>query len=97
MQSRSCPVQLQVLPQPNQPTQPELNWSEFKPEFSSMSKDDVEAYFLRINDWVETHNFPELVKVQRFCLTLVGKVRLWYGSLRSIAVVCNGLQDQSRQ
>ena len=29
-----------------------------------------------------THRFPDQVKVQRFCLTLVGEARLWYKSLR---------------
>ena len=45
------------------------------------------------------HAFPESVKVQRFCLTLVGEARLWYESLRTItiAVDWNGLQDQFRQ
>ena len=44
-----------------------------------------------------THAFPEVVKVQRFCLTLVGKARLWYESLRPTVVDRNGLQDQFRQ
>ena len=46
---------------------------------------------------METHAFPEAVKVQRFCLTLVGEARLWNESLRPIAVDWNGLQDQSSQ
>ena len=35
---------------------------------------------------MDTHAFPEDVKVQRFCLTLIGDVRLWYKSLRPIAL-----------
>ena len=35
-------------------------------------------------DWMDTHDFQDLVKVQRFCLTLVGEARLWYKSLRPI-------------
>ena len=30
---------------------------------------------------METHTFPGAVKLQRFCLTLVGEARLWYESL----------------
>ena len=36
--------------------------------------------FLRTNDWMDTHAFLEGVKVQHFCLTLVGEARLWYES-----------------
>ena len=32
-----------------------------------------------------THDFPNDVKVQRFCLSLVGEARLWYESLGPIA------------
>ena len=46
---------------------------------------------------METHAFPEAVKVQRFCLTLVGEARLCYELLRSIPVDWNILQDQFRQ
>ena len=81
----------------NQPAQPPLNWSHFKLEFSGKHEDDAEAHLLRTNDWMETHNFPETVKVQRFCLTLTGEVRLWYESLRPIAIDWQGLQDQFRQ
>ena len=34
------------------------------------------------------------VSVQEFCLTLVGEARLWYESLRPIAIDWNGLQTQ---
>ena len=44
-----------------------------------------------------THAFPEGVKVQRFCLTLVGEARLWYESFRPITLDWNGLQKQFRQ
>ena len=37
-----------------------------------------------MNNWMDTHEFPDQVKVQRFCLTLVGEARLWYESLRLI-------------
>ena len=46
-----------------------LNWSHFRPEFSDKPEEDAGAYLLRTNDQMETHNFPEMVKVQRFCLT----------------------------
>ena len=41
--------------------------------------------------------FSEAVKVQRFCLTLVGEARFWHESLRPIVVDWQGLQDQFRQ
>ena len=45
---------------------------------------------------MDTHAFPEDVKVQRFCLTLVGQARLGYESLRHIPLDWNGLQNQFR-
>ena len=42
-------------------------------------------------------SFPEGVKVQRFCLALVGEARLWYVSLRHIVLDWNALQTQFRQ
>ena len=56
--------------------QPAVNWSHFKPEFSGRPEEDVESHLLHTNDWMETHNFQEVVKVQRFCLTLIGEARL---------------------
>ena len=89
------PVQLPSPPaQQIQPQMLQLNWSHFKPEYSGKPEEDAEAHLLRTNDWMETHAFPEVVKVQRFCLTLVGEVRLWYESLRLIAGDWNGVQDQ---
>ena len=88
-------------PIPTQPIQPshipQLNWSNFKPEFAGKPDEDVETHLLRTNDWMDTHTFPESVKVQHFCLTLVEEVRLWYESLRSIHVYWNGLKNQLRQ
>ena len=55
------------------------------------------AHLVRTNDWMDTHQFQEGVKVQRFCLTLVGEVRLWRESLRPINVDGLGLQNQFRQ
>ena len=46
---------------------------------------------------MDTDAFPECVKVQRFCLTLVGEARLWYVSLRPIDLDWKGLQNQYRQ
>ena len=74
-----------------------MNWSHFRPEFSGKPDEDLEAHSLRTNDCMETHNFPENVKVQRFCLTLTGEVGLWYESLRPIVIDWQGLQDQLRQ
>ena len=46
---------------------------------------------------MDTHAFHEGVKVQSFCLTLLGEARLWYESLRPIVLDWNGLEDQFRQ
>ena len=86
---------MQLPVPPAQPIQPahmyQLNLSHFKPEFAGKLDEDAETHLLRINDWMDTHAFPEAVKVQRFYLTLVGEARLWYKSLRSRAVDWNGL------
>ena len=52
---------------------------------------DAEANLLKTNDWMDTHQSQEGVKVQRFCLTLVGKARIWYESLRPINIDWQGL------
>ena len=79
------PTQLIVSPAqpiapPTQPIQPEpmpqLNWSHFKPEFTGKPDEDAEAHLLRTNDWMDTHSFPEGIKVQHICLILVGEARL---------------------
>ena len=61
-----------------------LNWSNFKPEFSGKLEEDAEAHLLRSNDWMEAHCFEENIRVQRFCLTLLGEARLWYQSLEPL-------------
>ena len=33
---------------------------------------------------MDAHCFDEDIKVQRFCLTLLGEVRLWYHSLEAL-------------
>ena len=78
---------------PQQPLQPpdqqihlHMNWSHFKPEYSGKPEEDVEAHLLRTNDWMNTHNFPEDIKVQRFCLMLTGEARLWYASSEPIVM-----------
>ena len=76
---------------------PQLNWSHIKPKYSGKTDEDVEAHLLRTNDWMDTHGFPDQVKVQRFCLTLVGEARLWHKSLRLINVAWICLQNIFRQ
>ena len=65
-----------VVPQVQPGPVPILNRSHFKPEFTGKPDEDAEAHLLRNNDWMDTHAFPEGVKVQRFCLTLVEEARL---------------------
>ena len=46
---------------------------------------------------MNTCHFWEGIKVQRFCLTLVGEARLWHDSLESIHIDWEGLQNLFRQ
>ena len=61
-----------------------INWSNFKPEFSGKPEEDAETHLLYSNDWMNPHLFNNDVKVQRFCLTLLGEARLWYHSLDTL-------------
>ena len=89
----------QACSQPAQPTQQvvHLNCSYFKTEFSGKSIKDAEAHLLCTNDWVNVHHFIECVKVQGFCLTLLGEAKLWYQSLGPININWQGLQNLFRQ
>ena len=49
------------------------------------------------NEWMNTHCFVEDVKIQRFCLPLLGEARLGYHSLEPINVDWSGLQNLVRQ
>ena len=86
---------------PQQPAQPaqqvvHLNCSHFKPEYLGKPCEDAEAYLLCTNDWMNAHHFIEGVKVQRFCLILLGEARLWCHSLELINVNWQGLQNLFR-
>ena len=48
----------------------------FKPEFSGNPDEDAEVHLLHSNDWMNAHHFIDGVKVQRFCLMLLGEARL---------------------
>ena len=109
----ALPVPNQPVPQqpvPNQPVpmqpapaapdiiyQQVLNWSHCKPEFSGRPEKDAEAHLLCTNDWMETGNFLQDVKVQRFFLTFMGEARLWYESLTPIANDWSALQENFRR
>ena len=87
----------QQPPPPAVPQQPMcMNWSHFKPEFSGKPDEDVEAHLLRTNDWMNMHDFPEAVKVQRFCLTWVGEARNWYATLEPVVMMWPELQNMFR-
>ena len=77
------PTPKPLQPQPGQQVPLHMNWSHFKPEYSGKPEEDVEAHLLRMNDWMNTHDFPEDVKVQRFCLTCMGEARSWYAFIRT--------------
>ena len=53
-------------------------------KFSGKPEEDAEAHLLQSNDWMEAHHFDEGIRVQRFCLTLLGEARLWYQSLEPL-------------
>ena len=75
-----------------------INWSNFKPEFSGKPDEDAEAHLLHSNDWMNAHHFVDGVKVQRFCLTLLGEARLWFQSLEPLNnVTWPELQNLFRQ
>ena len=74
-----------------------FHWSNFKPEFSGKSDADAEVHLLCSNDWMNAHLVVEGVKVQRFCLTLLGEARLWYHSSEPINVDWPELQNLFRQ
>ena len=74
-----------------------MNLSYFKPEFSGKAEEDTTAHLLKTNDWMDTYNFPEHIKVRRFCLTLMGEARMWYESLKPIDMAWNALQICFRQ
>ena len=74
-----------------------LNWSNFKPEFLGKPDEDAEAHLLHSNDWMNAHHFVDGVKVQRFCLTLLGEASLWYHSLEPINVDWPELHNLFRQ
>ena len=50
-----------------------------------------------MKDWMDTHAFPEGVKVQCFCLTLLEEARLWYESLGPTNIDWIRLQSQFRE
>ena len=87
----NAPIALRV------PQRLQLNWSHFKPEYASKLEADAEAHLLRMDNCMDTHDFQDQVKVQRFCLTLVWEARLWYKSLRPINADWEGLQNVFRQ
>ena len=60
-----------------------INWSNFKPEFSG-KPEDADTHLLCSNDRMNAHHFNNDVKVQRFCLTLLGEARLWFQSLEPL-------------
>ena len=75
-----------------------INWSNFKLEFSGRPEEDAEAHLLCSNDWMNTHHFNDDVKVQKFCLTLLGEMKLWFHSLEPLEdIIWPQLQNLFRQ
>ena len=52
--------------------------------FQENQKRMQKPHLLHSNDWMNAHPFNEDIKVQRFCLTLLGEARLWYQSLEPL-------------
>ena len=57
------PHPLPCQPPPQITHQQMVNWSNFKPEFTGKPEEDAEAHLLCTNDWMQTQNFEESVKV----------------------------------
>ena len=75
-----------------------INWSNFKPEFSGKPVEDAEAHLLHSNDWMNAPHFADGVKIQSFCLTLLGEARLWFQSLEPLNnITWSELQNLFRQ
>ena len=75
-----------------------IYWSNFKPEFSGKPQEDAEVHPLCSNDCMNAHCFSDDVKVQRFCHTLLGEVRLWFQSLEPLGnTTWSQLQNLFRQ
>ena len=72
------------------------NWIGKKPEFSGKPEEDAESHHLSTRDWMEACNFPEGDKVRHFCLTLIGKARLWYELLAPLDDEWPALQNKFR-
>ena len=66
-------------------------------KFSGKPNEDAEAHCLHSNDWMNAHHFVDDVKVQWFCLALLGEARIWYHSLEPINVDWPELQPLFRQ
>ena len=75
----------------------QVNWSHVKPEFSGKLEEDAEAHLLQTNDRINAHHFLEGIKVNRFCLTMVGNDRLWHESLEHININWQGFKNLLRQ
>ena len=74
-----------------------VNWSNLNPEFVGKPDEDAEANLLCTNDWMCRHHFDENVKVDRFCLTLLGDAQLWYETLNLNHIGWLELQNSFRQ
>ena len=61
-----------------------INWSNFKPEFSGKPDENAKVHLLCPSDWMNVHHFGDGIKVQIFCLTLLGEARLWFQSLEPL-------------
>ena len=85
-QQNQQPQQL-IQDQAGQQQHLHINWSNFKPEFSGKPDEDAEAHLLCLNDWTNACHFVDGVKVQRFCLTLLGEARLWSESLELLNII----------
>ena len=97
MQAAQAAQAAQVPQAPQEQKLAHLNWSYFKPEFSGKPNEDAETHLLCTNDWITTHHFIDGVKVQRFCLTLLGEARLWYQSLEPINADWQELKNLFKQ
>ena len=83
-QQQNQQLQQLIQDQGEQQHHSHINWSKFKPEFSEKPDENAEVHLRHSNDWMNAHHFVNGVKVQRFCLTLLGEARLWFQSLEPL-------------
>ena len=67
-----------------------------KPEFSGKPEEDAESHLLSTRDWMEAITSQKEIKLDVFCLILIGEARLWYELLAPLDDDWPALQNKFR-